>query len=208
MSNSTQLRTDSIRWFIATIAWKRILLLWLLVLLLSGCAGISSQASGPLETSKVSDEGKKTQLESTGVSKSCPVTRQPELAFIPPEPYKAGSPVEELFWYGSPALWTLLPYDGAWRELPYNEESGYTNKVLFWRDGYDPAFEPQPELTLRGVRLDGSGESFTTSETTHAMAADIGSAMLVGVDIPAPGCWQFTASYKGEDLSFTLLVQP
>ncbi len=189
-------------------SWKNTIWLNILAWLLAGCMGLTSRGSGPLTAELPQSEAAEIQGQSTALSKACSVTMPPMPAFIPPEPYNAGSPVKELFWYGSPALWTLLPYDGAWRELPYNEESGYTNKVLFWRDGYDPAFEPQPELTLRGVRLDGSGESFTTSETTHAMAADIGSAMLVGVDIPAPGCWQFTASYKGEDLSFTLLVQP
>jgi hypothetical protein len=184
-------------------SWKIKILLNILALLLAGCVGVSSQASGPMPVN-----GTETQSQSTAHSNACPVTLPPNPAFIPPEPYQPEPLFKGVFWYGSPALWTLLPTDGIWRELPYSEETGYTQKVLFWRDGYDPAIEPQPALTLSGVRLDSSGETFTTNETTHAMGADIGSAMLVGIDIPTTGCWQLGASYKGEDLSFILQVQP
>ena len=183
--------------------WKNTIMLNVVALLMAGCVGISSQASGPMPL-----KGTETQDQSTAHSGACPVTKPPSPAFIPPEPYRANPPIASEFWYGSPDLWTLLPENGVWRELPYSEKTGYTQKVLFWRDGYDPAFEPQPALTLSGVRLDGSGETFITSETTHAMGADIGSAMLVGVEIPTEGCWQFTASYKGDDLSYILQVQP
>jgi hypothetical protein len=58
------------------------------------------------------------------------------------------------------------------------------------------------------VRLDGDGESFETDHATNAMGSDIGSAMLVGVEIPSAGCWQFTGSYADRELSFTLQVKP
>lgn len=46
------------------------------------------------------------------------------------------------------------------------------------------------------------------SSATNAFASDIGSAMLVGVGIPAAGCWQITGRIKGAELSFVVWVPP
>ncbi len=33
-------------------------------------------------------------------------------------------------------------------------------------------------------------------------------AMLRAVDIPAAGCWEITGQFRGDSLSFVVLVQP
>jgi hypothetical protein len=43
---------------------------------------------------------------------SCPVTAPQEPVFQPPAPNSPESPYPGGFWYGSNALWTLLPNDG------------------------------------------------------------------------------------------------
>lgn len=138
---------------------------------------------------------------------TCPVTQPPEPRFVPPEPYSPGGPHVSQFWYGANALWTAVGYDGTWRALPHNP-TGYTQKVFWWREGYIPAEAPQPELTVTGKRLDGEAPPLIASRATNAYASDIGSAMLVGVDVPTLGCWEITGEYKGHTLSFVVWVAP
>jgi hypothetical protein len=64
--------------------------------------------------------------------------------------------------------------------------------------------DPQPAISVVGTRLDAPG-TFTAGPGTNA-SADFGQAMLAGVEIPSPGCWQITASYGGAVLSFVVLV--
>ena len=56
------------------------------------------------------------------------------------------------------------------------------------------------------MRTDGPAKPLTASTVTSASATDIGSAMLVGIDIPAAGCWEITGQYKGTTLSFVVWV--
>ncbi len=65
--------------------------------------------------------------------------------------------------------------------------------------------EPVPALTVVGTRLDGPG-TFTAGPATNAARDDFGEAMLVGVEIPSPGCWQITASYGDAILSYVVSV--
>jgi len=140
------------------------------------------------------------------------VTQPPDPPFTPPEPY--GAPLEGEFWLGSPALWTSLPADGAWCDLPLHDlasgqtgsQAGYTQKLAWWREGYDWQAEPEPDLTVTGRRLDGEAPPLMASKATNAYAADIGSAMLVGVDVPTAGCWEITGRYGEQELSFVIQV--
>src|SRR5512133_334571 len=64
----------------------------------------------------------------------CPVTQPPNPPFTPPPPYSTLTPLG--FWYGTASLWTDVPANGVWSGLPHNPE-GYTQKVFWWRKGYD-----------------------------------------------------------------------
>ncbi len=133
----------------------------------------------------------------------CPVTRPPEAAFVPPAPYPAKPPPRYTgqFWYGTPDLWTMLGADGTWSALP-KSAAGYTQKVFWWRQGYSSA-----ALTVTGKRLDGPATPITADKATSA-SADFGDAMLVGIEIPTPGCWEITGHYDAHELSFVVWVEP
>lgn len=138
----------------------------------------------------------------------CPVTRPPAAPFTPPPPYPPQAPYPGEFWYGSKALWTILPAAGTWRDLPYHDGS-YSQKVFWWRQGYNGRTEPEPKLALTVKRLDAPGPVIEVGPTaTNAYHSDFNWAMLAGVDFPTPGCWQITGRYQGHELSFVIWVAP
>jgi len=125
---------------------------------------------------------------------------------MPPPPYdKLG--FEGEFWYGSNSLWTEVRQNGIWEALPHNPE-GYTQKVFWWRNGYVWTDEPEPALTMTAERLDAKVPIVSASKATNAHASDIGSAMLVGIDLPSLGCWKITGKYRDAELSFVVWVAP
>jgi len=139
---------------------------------------------------------------------ACQVTTAPAVAFTPPAPYPAQPPARYVgeFWYGSAALWTMLSQGGTWSGLPH-DQAGYSQKVFWWREGYQSSVEQKPELTVTGRRLDGDAAPLVGSGATNA-SADFGDAMLVGVEVPTLGCWEITGHYHGHDLSFVIWVAP
>jgi hypothetical protein len=137
---------------------------------------------------------------------NCPVTQPPERPFTPPSPYSRNAPWNN-FWYGTDSLWTAVPENGVWSALP-NNPPGYTQKVFWWRKGYSPTAEPEPQLSVTGRRLDAPAPPLNVSKATNAYAVEIGSAMLVGVDFPTLGCWEITGRYAGTELSFVVQVAP
>lgn len=137
---------------------------------------------------------------------NCPITTPQNPPFVPPAPYDLMG-YEGEFWYGSNSLWTAVRKSGVWEALPHNPE-GYTQKVFWWRDGYVWTEEPEPELIVTGERLDAPAPPLIASEATNAYASDIGSAMLVGVDMPTLGCWKITGEYADAEVSFVVWVAP
>ncbi len=141
-----------------------------------------------------------------GPPADCPITAPQDTPFVPPPPYDhLGFDGE--FWYGSNSLWTAVRQNGTWEALPHNP-GGYTQKVFWWREGYSIGEEPEPALIVTAERLYGDAPVVTASKATNASASDIGSAMLIGVDLPTLGCWKITGNYKEEELSFVVWVAP
>ena len=142
----------------------------------------------------------------------CPVTQPQQPAFAPPSPWPATHPFDRYFWYGSEALWTELNTDGVWSELPYDEGTGYGQKAVWWRVGYDYKTEPLPALTVTARRLDGDphapAETARVSAATNGYHPDFNSFMLVGMDFPSAGCWEISADYHGDRLTFVVRVEP
>lgn len=132
---------------------------------------------------------------------TCPVTQPQDPPFTPFPPYLLEEPYNE-FWYGTENLWTKLPADGRWWWLPYHHD-GYSQKVWWWRQGYDSLTELRPKLTVTGQRLDAEALPLQASRATSAS-----SAMLVGVGIPTLGCWEITGRYRAYELSFVVWVAP
>lgn len=169
--------------------------------MLVGCATAESPASNTNEPAQTSAN------ESTTSNSNCPVTVPQVPAFEPPPPYDSLNSFVDHFWYGSNALWTILPKNGTWDSLPHNP-TGYTQKTLWWREGYVWDQEPEPNLVVTGERLDESAPPMVAYKATNAYASDIESAMLVGVDFPTPGCWKITGKYNNIELSFVIWVAP
>lgn len=137
----------------------------------------------------------------------CPTTAsaKPPQFFAPP-PYSANAPFHHSFWYGTEALWTMLRRDGHWGGLYLGDTREYRNKVLIWRKGYDLRTEQRPALTLTAVRLDAPASPILVHEATNASGEDIGSVMLTSANLPAEGCWELTAHYGPEMLTFVVSV--
>jgi len=138
----------------------------------------------------------------TSQAQDCPVTTPSE------QPAKLPNTIEYegRFWYGTSALWTNLPSEGIWQGLPQNQ-AGYVQKAVFWREGFDAISEPHPDLIVSGRRLDATAPTFTFSNATHGWD-ETGSFMLMGISIPTEGCWEITAEYQESKLTYTVKVVP
>jgi hypothetical protein len=172
----------------------------------------TAPTSTVVATSTVAEVAKKVAaLTPTAVPtldrEDCAVTQPPETPFVAPAPYNPDPPWGGKFWYGTNRLWTALPREGVWSGLPHNAD-GYGQKILWWREGYSWTEDPTPQLTVTGRRLDAPAPPLHAHEATNAYAEDIGSAMLVGVSFPTPGCWEITGKVRDQELSFVVWVQP
>jgi len=199
---------------------QRLLFILSILILAELLAGCAPRATAPPEEVKALKNSTSTSLPEkptpieTPTSKvvphdppeSCPITVLQNPLFVPPAPYDSMG-FEGEFWYGSNSLWTAVRENGIWEALPHNPE-GYTQKVFWWRDGYVWTDEPEPELTVTAERLDVSAPLIYASKATNAYASDIGSAMLVGVDMPTLGCWKITGKYGNAEVSFVVWVAP
>jgi len=199
---------------------QRLLFILSILILAELLAGCAPRATAPPKEVKALKNSTSTNLPEkptpieTPTSKavphdppeSCPITVPQNPLFVPPCPYDSMG-FEGEFWYGSDSLWTAVRENGTWEALPHNPE-GYTQKVFWWRDGYVWTEEPEPALTVTGERLDASAPPLHASKATNASASDIGSAMLVGVDMPTLGCWKITGKYGDAEVSFVVWVAP
>jgi hypothetical protein len=142
------------------------------------------------------------------VPETCPVTKRDQTSlFLPPPPYrtKAGN---GRFWFGTDRLWTNLPDNGILPELGDEMTSAHptiSEKVFWWRQGYDARLEPRPRLRVTGKRIDSPAPPLEVSPTTNAFTQNI-AAMLVGIGFPANGCWQISARYDDDELTFVIWV--
>lgn len=130
----------------------------------------------------------------------CPVTKPPKSAFVPPVPWPSVPPESNKFWYGDNGLWTALPVSGSWTQLALGE------KFWWWSEEFDVTIHSTPDLTVTARRLDGESPPFETSEATNGFHESFNWAMLVGVELDSPGCWEFTGKYKDHQLTFVLFV--
>jgi hypothetical protein len=157
---------------------------------------------------------------------SCPITKPPLMAFIPPSPYPTELPADS-FWFGTENLWTELPMDGTWKGLPVwtKEEmkelleeraaphyrptdSAFRNKLVWWHEGFDWRTEDLPYLTLTGRRLDAPAPPLTTEGANNGWTDDSHHPFIVaGIFVPTLGCWEITGDYRGDQLSYVVLLR-
>jgi hypothetical protein len=138
--------------------------------------------------------------------RKCPVTKSSDHPFVPP-PYNSTVGIDE-FWYGTPALWTLI--------YPRWRVHGVGQKLPYFRQGYDWMEEPSPLLTVVARRLDSNAPlvwngGYANNASIEGQGAG-GMFMVTGVDIPSSGCWEIAAHYLGPDniqsLTYTVWVDP
>ena len=186
------------------------LFIFVMAAFLAGCAARmeNEESPGAMSQPRAASLTETARLENLSSSPpaDCPITLPQKPPFVPPPPYDHLG-FEGEFWYGSNSLWTAVRQNGTWEALPHNPE-GYTQKVFWWREGYSVGEEPEPALTVTAERLDGKAPSIQGSKATNASASDIGSAMLVGVDLPTLGCWKITGKYRDAELSFVVWAAP
>ena len=111
-------------------------------------------------------------------------------------------------------VWQWAPHQPG-----HEQVQPLTAKIFWYRVGYDWRAEPQPRLTITGRRLDGPApplmvmtwprRNAAPAQASNAIMDDSGKgAMLTGVYVPVPGCWEITGDYEGDKLSFVVWVVP
>jgi hypothetical protein len=83
----------------------------------------------------------------------------------------------------------------------------YRNKLVLWRPGADWREDQRPALTVTARRLDGDAPSVTVPPANNIFGEGIGAAMMTAVDLPMTGCWEFTARYVTDSLTFVVSVR-
>jgi len=145
---------------------------------------------------------------SINVPENCPVTKPGNQPLVPPPPYAAKAP-EGTFWYGTDRLWTLLGDSGAWTGLGHYEpdDPTFRQKLLYWRQGYDWEKEPNPPAAVTGRRLDGPAPPLMADPVGGGYREeDWKSFMVTGINLPTLGCWEITAQYETDELTFVVWV--
>lgn len=140
---------------------------------------------------------------------ACPITEPGDSPFDPASETPEGPPeLYDSVWYGTPALWTMVDHDGqVWPDLPVGEDGSLTQKTFWWAEGYVFDEEPAPNITVTAEHLDGSAPTVRGGGPgTNGTHPDLGSFMLVGLEIPQEGCWKITAEYQGASLSYVVWV--
>ena len=99
------------------------------------------------------------------VPQTCPVTKPLMPPFVPPAPYPSDGHV--CVWFGSPKLWTQIPKDGVWRNLPH-----YTPD--------DTRFRPRPVCSRAVAGADGRDASRAGHVAVGRFARPVGAVARLG----------------------------
>ena len=163
-----------------------------------------------LPASSQQNSSQRSVPRSDSIPASCPVTARPARPFIPPPEYRLRELPEDLFLIGTNELFTAINEPMIWYWRPQSSGVILTQKVFWYRQDYNWRQEPIPNLKVTGKRIDGPAPPLMLpyGRPTHAiMGPDLG-AMLTGVYVPVPGCWEITGDYRGDKLSFVVWVEP
>jgi hypothetical protein len=139
---------------------------------------------------------------------SCPATLPPAVPFTPPGEQTRGEN-DRSFWIGTNKLWTSIRKSGeVWGWGPRAPGSPDLTAKIFWGSvDFDYRRKEDYDLKVTGRRIDGDAPPLVVDRVTNALFIP-NPAMLTGVYVPAPGCWEITGEYRGEKLSFVVWVHP
>jgi hypothetical protein len=137
---------------------------------------------------------------------SCPVTLPPPVPFTPPGEHEM-SKNDNSFWLGTEKLWISLRKSGeVWGWAPRAPgQPDLTAKVFWGSVFFDYRKKEDYDLKVTGRRLDGEAPPLWVDRVTNALFVPH-AAMLTGVYVPTPGCWEITGNRRGEKLSFVVWV--
>ncbi len=129
---------------------------------------------------------------------ACVVTKPPVPGLTPPAPYNATPSPDDLVWYGTDELWTVLAIDGSF--VP--------TKSVWWstlfRGGSE---EPMPEISVRFDRVDQTAPTIHSEGLgTNAYTVEDGWFMMADMEQEPAGCWRVTTSYRDATLSYVVWV--
>ena len=82
-----------------------------------------------------------------------------------------------------------------------------TAKIFWGSVDFDYHKDEDYSLKVTGRRLDGDAPPLEADRVTNALF-EPRAAMLTGVYVPTPGCWEITGDYKGDKLSYVVWVYP
>jgi len=82
----------------------------------------------------------------------------------------------------------------------------YRDKVFWFRKGYDWRTDGPPPLKISGKRLDGQASPLRVEGPNAAGLKN--PSMVAALEVPSIGCWEITADYKGDTLSYVVWVTP
>ena len=138
---------------------------------------------------------------------SCPLTVPPTTPFTPSGEHEMRANDND-FWLGTEKLWIALPKSGeVWGWVPHapGHEHDLTAKLFWGSVDFDYHRREDYDLKVTGRRLDGDAPPLVVDKVTNALFVPH-AAMLTGVYVPTPGCWEITGDYKGQKLSFVVWV--
>jgi len=182
--------------------------------------GIAVIVSGLRPTTAIPQEPATPNMTATRNTPppNCRVTLPADKSFTPPSPLPRDPELRPLswglpppagskrFWFGTEALWTVLPTDGTWRAFDGGDPAFvYDNKLPWFALSHD-----EGQLTITGRKLDEPKLSFTEFfeinrfGRTHTGVEEV----MGGISIPESGCWQVTGHFKDRELSFVVWVEP
>ncbi len=145
-----------------------------------------------------------TRLTAADIPVKCAVTAAPIPRFIPGAGYSSYAG-ENSFLYGTNSLWTVVMNPGAWKL----GRDG--TKLPYFRQGYDYMKEQAPLLTVVARRMDAAAPLVFADGASGGMAKGkdpSGMFMVTGIAIPAAGCWELSAHYRSQTLTYVVRVEP
>jgi hypothetical protein len=139
---------------------------------------------------------------------SCAVTLPLAAPFTPPGEQEMGKN-DNSFWLGTEKLWTALRKSGTvWGWGPRAPGAPDLTAKIFWGSvDFDYRRREDYDLKVTGRRLDGDAPPLVVDNVTNALFVP-NAAMLTGVYVPTPGCWEIAGDYKGQKLSFVVWLYP
>ena len=153
--------------------------------------------------------GERERADYDNLPANCRVTLPSDGVFEPPSTAFVGpSRTPDRFFFGTESLWTFLPADGTLRGSGPEKPGDFAyHGKFFWFRTHAPFLLQDGPVSLKGKRLDGPAPSFVATHDSISSPGEDGNAWIVmGLDVPVFGCWEFTGHYKDQDLTFTIWV--